>query len=216
MTLAHPKHTINESQIILLDFDGPIAGLFHNVHIVNEVEALRVTHIPHAEILPDYDHLELIRQAHSTGETNVWSAMEADVVAFEIRAAQCAPMTNHFEAFLASLDGKQIAVVTNNAPEAVVAFSEANGGILAGVPVFGRLEGQPGLLKPHPSALHRAIEHYNGTAEQSVLVGDSGTDVIVANLIGAKSVAYALTDETVGSLTSLNPTSLIRSLHEMI
>ena len=59
--------------------------------------------------------------------------------------------------------------------------------------VVARIPGQPELMKPHPSAVERALDLLDRPAHQSVLVGDSVTDIQVSRTTGIRSIGFAKT-----------------------
>ena len=48
-------------------------------------------------------------------------------------------------------------------------------------------------MKPHPSAVERALDLLDRPAHQSVLVGDSVTDIQVSRATGIRSIGFAKT-----------------------
>jgi phosphoglycolate phosphatase len=59
--------------------------------------------------------------------------------------------------------------------------------------VIGRPFMRPDLMKPHPHTVERALAVVASRAPDTVLIGDSVTDIQVARATGVHSVGYAKT-----------------------
>lgn len=82
---------------------------------------------------------------------------------------------------------------------------------------FGSLIGADTLptRKPHPEPLLKAISEVGGCPEQSILVGDTDTDVNTARAANVAVVAMALDEEQEGLSLSLGADALLTSYNEL-
>jgi phosphoglycolate phosphatase-like HAD superfamily hydrolase len=89
--------------------------------------------------------------------------------------------------------GRPVVMVSNNAEAAIDTFLHRHQLRHLIQAVVARIPGQPELMKPHPSAVERALELLNRPAHQSVLIGDSVTDIQVSRATGIRSIGFAKT-----------------------
>ena len=89
--------------------------------------------------------------------------------------------------------GRPVVVVSNNAEVAIDTFLHRHQLRHLVQAVIARIPGQPEVMKPHPSAVERALDLLDRPAHQSVLVGDSVTDIQVSRATGIRSIGFAKT-----------------------
>jgi HAD superfamily hydrolase (TIGR01509 family) len=87
--------------------------------------------------------------------------------------------------------GRRVAVISNNSQAAVETYLRAHYLAEHVDVIVGRTEPDPGLLKPHPHLVLRALDALGGDPAMSSLVGDSTSDVQSAKGAGTHSVGYA-------------------------
>jgi len=76
--------------------------------------------------------------------------------------------------------GRNVGIVSNNSEQVIRAFLAAHDLIDLNILVVGRKYGHPDLMKPNPWALHRAFAGLATSADRSVFIGDSVSDVEAA------------------------------------
>jgi len=87
--------------------------------------------------------------------------------------------------------GLAVAVVSNNSAPAISAYLSMHGLAEHVFPVVGRAHGQPDRMKPNPAPILDAVHALGVKAADSVLIGDSLSDIEGARAAGVKVVGYA-------------------------
>jgi HAD superfamily hydrolase (TIGR01509 family) len=194
VTSAH--ELITQAAAILLDFDGPVTPLMPAPTNLQVADAARqplviagIT-LP-SEIAQTSDHLAVLRYVWNHHRDQLHD-VEAAALTEEINAAQrCLPTTGAHE-FLATClqHGTPVAIVTNNSASAVITYLRHHGIGETVQAVVGRDPLRPDLMKPHPHSLRVASAALGVSPADTVMVGDSLSDVAAARSVSAKVVGY--------------------------
>lgn len=172
-------------EAVLLDFDGPVADLFQSGNTSRIAAEVRVPVAATGVGIPDEiastrEHLLVLEfaEAHVPGAL---AAAEEKAVAGEIEAARVAPITAGVAEFLeaCAMTGVPVAIVSNNAAEAIEVFLDRFGLSDRVAVICGRPFARPGLMKPHPALVEQALRALGKEAGQCVMIGDSVTDIEV-------------------------------------
>lgn len=191
--MTTPAEVLEAAKVILLDFDGPMAQLMPpplNGQAAQVVRDALGTECP-PELQQCTDHITLLR--HPSPEQRTRIAAETAATEFEIACAtncRAAPWIGDFLNWLESTR-RRAAIVTNNSTSAVNAFLSRSDIGRASIPVFGRTFEDIDRLKPHPRLLLQAVAHMHSEATDSILIGDSVTDVQAGNAANIKTIGYA-------------------------
>jgi HAD superfamily hydrolase (TIGR01509 family) len=182
---------------ILLDFDGPVCHVFAGLpakqaadqlrHALNEVGARLPETIEHTA-----DPMELLRFSATLGPEAV-RRIDASFRSLEVTAVQSAEPTRHAHDAIRAChqSGRRLAVVSNNAQEAVETYLTTHGLTAWVDAVVGRPFAAPQQMKPDTYLLRLAVETLGEQPERCLMIGDSTTDMISANAIGVHRVGYA-------------------------
>ncbi|MBA3339346.1 MAG: HAD family hydrolase, partial [Geodermatophilaceae bacterium] len=81
--------------------------------------------------------------------------------------------------------------------------------------VEGRDPSEPGLMKPDPTLVLRAIHALNGRHETAVLIGDSTTDLEAAQAAGIRTVGYANKSGKAEKLATAGATVVVASMIDL-
>lgn len=188
---------VRAAKAILLDFDGPVTALMPTPINAQAADAARAAlngfDLP-PEVAITSDHLTVLRWA-ATNAPERLAAVEAACVTAEIAAAQfCEPTAGALD-FLrwCQRQGKPIVIVSNNAAEAITTYLNRFNATSLIRGIVGREPGRPDLLKPHPSLVLAALDLAQVEPADAVLIGDSVTDVEVAQTTGVPAIGYAKT-----------------------
>lgn len=199
--MSEPTATTGSSALLLrarcllLDFDGPICAIFAGSPAPDVarwlVDGLRADgdFVPsHIEALTD--PFDVLRFADTIGEA-AGTRTDARLRAAELKAVQTATPTRHATDLIRRWrdSGRAVAVVSNNSEAAVTAYL-ANRGIDADV-IVGRTSPRASLLKPDPHLVMRAVERLHTLPIESVLVGDSPSDIVAGRRAGVATIGYA-------------------------
>ncbi|MFD0315853.1 HAD family hydrolase [Streptomyces flavalbus] len=197
------RELLDGAACVLFDFDGPLCRLFPegaSAPLADEVRNLVdkfglggvLNESQRASIDPHVVLCAVHRARHERDVTEPLAVMEAAVTAGELSAARSAWPTPRADALVTWLArrGARLAVVTNNAPGAATAYLDGRGLLGHFDTVQGRTA-DPGLMKPHPDVLHRALRALALTPADAVMIGDTSTDATAARAAGVPFIGYA-------------------------
>lgn len=189
---------LSRARVILLDFDGPICSVFAGYPARTVAADLRRTVETRFGPLPAetlaYDPLDLLRRYAKFCPPDVLPFAATELRDLEVKAvASAEPTPGGHEALIAARDsGRPVAMVSNNAAEALTAYLERHNLLDRVDLVVGRHIGMdPRLLKPDPYLLRRALDGLTVNAAEAVLVGDQTSDIEAAHAAGALAIGYA-------------------------
>jgi HAD superfamily hydrolase (TIGR01509 family) len=186
---------LQRTRYLLLDFDGPICSIFAGrpaPELARElVEALRDDGHPvpeHVEAITD--PFDVLRFAGTLSPAAA-ERTDARLRAAELDAARTATPTPDVEDVVRAWRnaGRRVAAVSNNSQAAVTAYLTRHG--LELDLVVGRTSPDPALLKPSPHLVTRAIDALGAVIGESVIVGDSPSDVAAGREAGIATIGYA-------------------------
>lgn len=190
---------LRESAAVLLDFDGPVTPLMPAPANLLAADAARRALEQHgtstpAEIATTSDHLAVIRWTGTYAPDALRYVNDACALAEMDSAKTCTP-TPGAHAFLASLHaaGTPVVIVSNNEGFAIRIYLDRHHLTPYVRDVIGRPFMRPDLMKPHPHIVERALEITGSAPGNSVLIGDSVSDIEVAKATGVRSIGYAKT-----------------------
>nr|BFE75564.1 HAD family hydrolase [Actinoplanes digitatis] len=184
--------------VILLDFDGPVCGIFagYPAHDV-AAELVELLHQHRVEVpgslASETDPLEVLRWTGSTGNQSIMRIVEDALCEAERRAVQTAAPTPYGREVIvaARQAGLPVAVVSNNSAGAVAAYLAAHRLTGHVTPVIGRAYAEPERMKPNPEPITRAVRMLGAAPGRSVLVGDSLSDIDGGKAVGVRVIGYA-------------------------
>lgn len=181
---------------LLLDFDGPLCDLFH----LYDAEAIAARMHGHlARTGREFDDPALAaggdpHQLLYSARGGLARELEAILAEGEELAAYTAEPTPLAADFVrAAADaGMLLAITTNNAPAAVVAYLRKHGlEDFFGDRVFGRDTDDPRRMKPDPHCLDRAVETLGVRPADCLMIGDSERDAAAATAARVPFLGYA-------------------------
>ncbi|MFC8848164.1 HAD family hydrolase [Micromonospora sp. NPDC057141] len=189
---------VDRARVLLLDFDGPVCGVFARhpasavAHELRRLLADRAVPLP-AGIRHEPDPLAVLRFVATLGRPAVVRLVDEALTRAEVTAATTAEPTPYGREVIvaAHRTGRRVAVVSNNSAECVHAYLSARR--LTGYvhPVVGRPEADPGRMKPDPYPVLVALRELGAEPTDCVLVGDSATDIEAAHAAGVAAIGYA-------------------------
>ncbi len=136
----------------------------------------------------------------------------------ELAAVEVAEPTRGAHAAIAACfrSGKMVTVVSNNGASAVEAYLRRHGLARYVSYVSARRSPDPNLLKPSPYLLVAAIEATGQNPEQSVLIGDSVTDIDAARAAGSASIGYANKPGKRESLNAAGADVIVTDMNDIV
>lgn len=185
---------------ILLDFDGPVCGVFAGYSAPDVAIALRALldyqAVSIGPVRMQDDPLEILRWTATLGNRRLTQAVEEELRAAELQAVRTASPTKYAREVVvaAAQTGRPVAIVSNNSEDAIRAYADQHR--LAGYigAIVGRPFAEPERMKPNPDPVFQAIKMLDAESGECVLIGDSVTDIEAAHAAGVRSIGYANKD----------------------
>lgn len=187
---------LQRSKHVMFDFDGPVCSVFAGRPAPEVAGRLREL-VKAAAVLPtdlaEASDPMLFLYAAPALPAALGEQVRQQFQAEELAAVESAEPTPGAHAAIAQCfrSGKVVTVVSNNSASAVEAYLRRHGLEHFVSCVSARRSPDPGLMKPNPYLLMAAVEATGQQPEQSVLIGDSVTDVEAARAAGSASIGYA-------------------------
>lgn len=189
---------IARTPCIVLDFDGPVCGIFANHPAPQVANQLRRELIDQGVTLPEAirgepDPLEVLRYCATLGRPAIVRRIEDALRAAELDAVRCAEPTPYGREVIVAAwqTGRRVAVVSNNSAPAVTAYLTAHRLNRYVHPIIGRTYAAPDQMKPNPAPLLAAADELDSKPRDCVLIGDSPTDIEAAHAAGVYAIGYA-------------------------
>ncbi|RZU51904.1 HAD superfamily hydrolase (TIGR01509 family) [Krasilnikovia cinnamomea] len=183
---------------LLLDFDGPVCGIFAGLpapHVAAKlIELLRAERVALPDdVATDVDPLAVIRWTGYHCSRELTAAVEDALSALEMQAVESAIPTPYGHDVIRSSKsaGLPVAIVSNNSGRAVSAYLAAHELADHVVRVIGRPYARPELMKPAPGMVLDAVRAVDSEPSACVLVGDSMSDIIAARAARVRVIGYA-------------------------
>jgi len=187
---------LQRSKHVMFDFDGPVCSVFSGRPAPAVADRLRRL-VQAAVALPagleEASDPMLFLYAAPMLPASLGEQVRQQFSAEEMTAVETAEPTPGAHAAIAECfrSGKVVTVVSNNGASAVEAYLRRHELEHFVSCVSARRSPDPGLLKPNPYLLMAAVEATGQQPGQSVLIGDSVTDIEAARAVGSASIGYA-------------------------
>jgi HAD superfamily hydrolase (TIGR01549 family) len=187
--VAMLRSILGNAELTLLDFDGPLCDVFAGLPAPNVARQLEK--IAGVSFETD-DPLDVLERAASR-QLDLIQTIEDELIAAEVRAVSCSsPTVEGVEFLRLCLSRKmRVGIVSNNSAHAVHVFLDNLGLSGTVAPVVGRAFRHPELMKPNPWPIRTALTKAEVSARSAVYVGDSLSDIEVAQAVSMPCVAYA-------------------------
>jgi HAD superfamily hydrolase (TIGR01549 family) len=222
MTDEALRRLLDATGPVLLDFDGPVCGVFSRHPAVSVATALRETLTRHgvdvpADLAGERDPLEVLRWTGRLGNPGLTRAIDDQLTAAELLAVQVAAPTLYAREVIvaAAQGGRRVGIVSNNSAAAVSAYLTAHRLGIHIRSVVGRAYGQPDRMKPNPEPVRTAVAALGGTPRSCLLIGDSPSDIQAARGTGTRTIAYVNNPDKRQRLSAAQPDLLIDSMAQL-
>ncbi|MYW16750.1 HAD hydrolase-like protein [Streptomyces sp. SID2955] len=210
--------TVQVTDSVFFDFDGPICDVFSGIPASEVarslVETMREFSHEISKEMEGMDFMDALRLSPQGGKRAL-RAVEERLIESELAAVKLAGEPT--PGAVASLEaarrsGRAVAIVSNNSAECVQQFlAEHHLSSLVQV-ISGRPIYKPHLMKPAPYSLLRSSDLLGVAPERCTLVGDSVSDVEAAVVAGARSIGFANRDGKDVSLADAGADVVISSM----
>ena len=188
--------TLSRSKHVMFDFDGPVCSVFAGRPASEVARRLRElvqasAELP-ADLLTASDPMLFLHVAPSLPAT-LAEQIRQQFAAEELAAVASAEPTPGAHEAIAECHqaGKIVTVVSNNGADAVEEYLRLHDLARYVSFVSARRSPNPELLKPNPYLLLAAINATGQQPEDSVLIGDSVTDIEAAHAARSIAIGYA-------------------------
>ncbi|MFD0201238.1 MULTISPECIES: HAD family hydrolase [Saccharothrix] len=212
-------HILANTDVLLLDFDGPICSIFAGLPARRVATRLRevLMNGGHADLPPDVanteDPFDVFRYAATLGEHEALY-LEAALRANEIEAVATAEPTRGAEDLIVgwAATGRKLCVVSNNSDAAITTYLQRQDWIPLFETVSARSSSRASQLKPAPELVIQAIVATSTPPGRCTLVGDSIADVQAAHAAGVRSIAFANKVRKVDVFRKARPEIIVTTL----
>ncbi|MTB72403.1 HAD family hydrolase [Arsenicicoccus cauae] len=182
------------SATLLIDLDGPLTKLFPDpAHLVlaEEIAGVLATRTG-CRLEAAVDHVQVLRSVRELAP-ELLPELERRATAAEVRAARQALPAPGAVAFLhgAHDEGYAVAVVSNNADEAVRAALQQCGVLSLVDHVAARHGADVDRLKPEPALLLDAMAVLGSATDRTAFYGDSVSDMVAASRAGVRGIGVS-------------------------
>jgi phosphoglycolate phosphatase len=212
---------IARTRHLLLDFDGPICGIFAghtDLAVADHLRGILASaghdELP-GEIQASHDPLEIFAYS-ATVSAKLAAKIQAELTEQEVAAVPTARPNGYLHDVITSCaeSGRTVAVVSNNSELAVRTYLDRHGLADRVTAVAARTSSDPSLMKPSAHLITHAVQSLNASATDCVLVGDSVTDIHAAHSAGVKVIGYANRSAKLDSLAAA--AAVITSLADLV
>ncbi|MBW4719643.1 HAD family hydrolase [Saccharothrix obliqua] len=216
------RRILRSTELLLLDFDGPLCALFAEVPAPHVADRLRDvlsggrTRLP-PEIEHSPDPFDVLAHAATLG-TDEAHRVEAALRASEVDAALLAPPTPDAHNLVRAWHktGRGLAIVSNNSREAVNTYLHRHFLAQHVHVVSARTGPDPRLLKPSPHLVEAVISTFGTPPGAVTLIGDSASDVVASRGAHAKVIAFANKVHKRRTLREAAPDLVVTALHDAV
>lgn len=216
--MTSPAPVLDDTHVILLDFDGPTADLFSEYppevladdfrHYLHNIDRA----VPKRAVAPGPFELyewALAQHPEMTEEIESWLS------GAETRAATRAePTPGCGEMLLAAYEaGRPVVIVSNNSEAAIRVYLDRHSLASYVSGITGRPYAAPERMKPHPWSIQHAAHGQQVPVSVCVLIGDSVADIEAANAAGSASIGYANKPGKAERLGDAGATALVNDMY---
>jgi HAD superfamily hydrolase (TIGR01662 family) len=182
---------------VLLDFDGPVCGVFEGVG--DRTVSMQLTAfiarrgvVVRQHVADSNDPFEVLFFA-ATVHADLARAVHDELTRLEVEAVQSAPKTPGAVDVIKQLvqRGHTVTIVSNNSCDAVRSYLRKVDLDQHVWGVSARSADNLGMLKPNTFLLDEAMRHLGAEPGQCVMVGDSVSDVEAARSARVSAIAFA-------------------------
>ncbi len=219
---AELMHLLSRTGPILLDFDGPVCGVFAGYPATAVADELRTLLVDRGAdltetVINEADPLQVLRWTMTLKRPEVTRAVEDALCAAELRAVESAVPTPYAREVIVAAHqaGRPVAIVSNNSAPAITEYLTAHRLASYVEPVVGRAYAQPERMKPSPDPILHAVGALGAEPRACVLVGDSATDVTSSSAAGVHIIGYANKPPKAALLTEAGANIVITSMSEL-
>ncbi|MFJ8633791.1 HAD family hydrolase [Streptomyces sp. NPDC093568] len=222
------RDLLRRTKAVLLDFDGPVCDLFGGActaYIADEVKERAQREWgrldPRVRDCAD-SHGVLRRLAERRPDGPAGARLDwADAIVTRheytaVRQAAATPGADELVLALARLE-KALLIASNNSEGPVREYLERRYLLGHFTAVCGRDPNEPGLMKPHPDVVRRALSKIDGIhPSRTLLIGDQLTDLAAARAEGVPFLGFTRDEGTAAEMRRLGARSVVGSFEPVV
>ncbi|MEO6089149.1 MAG: HAD family hydrolase [Umezawaea sp.] len=217
------RHILERTDVLLIDFDGPICSVFSAVPARLVARQLRgvLADCGHQALPPEIkesdDPFDIFSYAATLGKSEA-RHIELALREREVEAVTTAVPTPKARELLHvwNARGGHLAIVSNNSQSSVEKYVYQHDLSKYVDHVSARESSDPRLLKPDPNLLISAIDSLSSKSEECIFIGDSPSDIEAAHAAKVKAIGYLNKPTKMSRLTQANPLAIITHYGELI
>ncbi|CAM5543036.1 HAD family hydrolase [Streptomyces canus] len=216
---------VASARYVLWDLDGPICRLFagypaHQIagELVDRIDQLGMGALLTEQERSSNDPQTALRGVHERHRgSDLVLELEEWLTRREVAAVPKARPTPYADPLIRTWSslGAEFAITTNNAAIAAAAYSESRGLADCFPYVYGRTPNLD-LLKPNPHCLVEAIKAMRAVPSDTLMLGDTATDLLAARRAGVAFLGYARNDAKEGLLRDAGAEAVVGSLQQVL
>jgi phosphoglycolate phosphatase len=225
------RDVLGRADAVLLDFDGPVCDLFGGActaYIADEVKERARREWGRLDpcvedcadshgVLRRLADMAVGRPGGPAGTRLDWA--DAIVTRHEytaVRRAAATPGADELVGALALL-GKALLIASNNSAGPVREYLERRDLLGHFTAVCGRDPDDPGLMKPHPDVVHRALGELGGLPPaRTLLIGDQLTDLAAARAAEVPFLGFTRDEGTAAEMRRLGARGVVGSFEPVL
>lgn len=215
MTIERARQILAKTEVLLLDFDGPVCSVFAGLPAPIVADRLRNTlnqPLP-ADVEATTDPFDILKYA-ATISTSEADRIEKELRNHEVEAVHTArPTVGAHDLIRAwKATGRQLAIVSNNSRAAITTYLSLHHLATAIDAISARETPNIAQLKPDPYLVSNAIKMSRARPSACTLIGDSPTDIEAAHAAGTLAIGYARTPSEGEALCGRNPGAIVTTM----
>ncbi|MBB4916960.1 HAD family hydrolase [Streptosporangium saharense] len=222
MTARTAAHAVRHARHLLLDFDGPICDIFAGLPAPEVAASLRELLAASGVDLPlsireQDDPMEVFRFSAGLGKGLNHAVLKA-LTKWEMKATETSRPTPGAVELIrqARHAGRSVTIVSNNSVDAVTAYLTRHDLLMDVDHISARADADPELMKPHPHLVQQALAWLGAIPSESVLIGDSESDMEVCKRTGVVAVGYANKPGKVERLKQAGADYVVTTIHDLL
>ncbi|GGM51023.1 HAD family hydrolase [Dactylosporangium sucinum] len=207
------------ARVLMLDFDGPVCALFAGYPAPVMAEELCALAADRGATVTSDSPLQVLREVAALDNPALTQAVADAAGDAEVIAAATARPTAGVDAVLRAArgTGRRVAIVSNNAAEAVHAYLNRHALDEHVDLVVGRYDGMdPRQLKPDDHLVRLALRSLAVAPEAALFVGDSTTDIEAGHAAAVPTIGYANKPGKRERLSAAGADAVIDSMAELV
>lgn len=215
MTTEQVRRILAETEVLLLDFDGPICSVFAGLPAPVVADRLRHTlngPFP-AAVEATTDPFEVLKYAATISPSEA-QRIEKALRDHEVEAVRTALPTPGAHDLIKAWKsaGRQLAIVSNNSKAAISTYLTLHSLTTEIDTISARETSDVAQLKPDPHLVMNAVKMRRADPQSCTLIGDSPNDIEAVHAAGVLAIGFAKAPGKAETLHDRSPAAIVTTL----